>query len=63
MSGQELYESKRIPLTVGAAYNFFTSKETYDNDLWNKFIEYNKILDQSRNQSYKDFDFLREYMT
>jgi len=63
VSNQKSYERKRIPLTVGAAYNFFTSKETYDKDLWNKFIEYNKILDQSRNQSYKDFDFLREYMT
>ena len=59
---KELYESKRIDITITDAYNFFTSKETHDDDLWDKFIEYNKILDQSRNQSYKDFDFLREYM-
>lgn len=42
--------------------NYFKSKEMYTNERWSRFIEWNKILDKSRNESYNEFKFLERYM-
>lgn len=42
--------------------NYFKSAELYTEERWNRFIEWNKILDKSRNESYNEYKFLERYM-
>ena len=48
--------------TLTSILNFLKSKEMYTEERWNRFIEWNKILDKSRNESYTNFKFLERYM-
>jgi len=41
---------------------FFTSSEQYTDEKWDKFIEYNRTLDEARNQSFEDYQFFKTYM-
>ena len=67
----EKYENKIANLTndrnsakrnLQNILNYFKSKEMYTEERWNRFIEWNKILDKSRNESYNDYKFLERYM-
>ena len=42
--------------------NYVKNKDLYTEERWNRFIEWNKILDKSRNESYTNFKFLERYM-
>lgn len=42
---------------------YFKGNDLHTEIRWNNFIEFNKILDQKRNQSITDFEFLRRYMS
>ena len=42
--------------------NYVRNKDLYTEERWNRFIEWNKILDKSRNESYTNFKFLERYM-
>lgn len=42
--------------------NYFKSGNLYTKERWDRFIEWNKILDKSRNESYNDYKFLERYM-
>ena len=54
--------TKNIKTVAQNILNFFNSEDLYNEDKWNKFIEWNKILDKSRNEDYNNFTFLRKYM-
>jgi len=41
---------------------FFNASEQFDNDKWNKFLEYNKTLDVARNETFEKFEFLKKWM-
>lgn len=51
-----------INTSISDVYNFFNGKDMHDAVLWNKFINYNKILDESRNESSSKFPFLETWM-
>ena len=37
--------------------NYFKSNDLYTEERWNRFIEWNKILDKSRNESIMTISF------
>lgn len=48
--------------TANDILKFFSANEMYtENKFW-KFVEWNKILNNTRKESHEDFDFLKEYM-
>ena len=42
--------------------NYIRNNDLFTEERWNRFIEWNKILDKSRNESYTNFKFLERYM-
>ena len=54
--------NKRYIIILKNVLSYFKSSETYDEKKWKTFLEYNRILDKARNQSWTDHEFLREYM-
>ena len=42
--------------------NYVKGKDLYTEERWTRFIQWNKILDKSRNESYNDYKFLERYM-
>ena len=51
-----------IKETAQNILNYFIKDNLYTIEKFHKFIEWNKILDKRRNESFLDFDFLRENM-
>ena len=43
--------------------NYFQSRHMHTEERWHRFIEWNTILDKSRNESYKNYDFFNKYIT
>jgi sulfatase maturation enzyme AslB (radical SAM superfamily) len=54
--------SNQIKSTAQNVLNYFSQTETYTDEKWNKFKEWNKVLDESRGESFNDYDFLQEFM-
>ena len=48
--------------TAQNVLNYFINDNLYTTEKFNKFVEWNKILDNRRNESFNDFEFLRDYM-
>ena len=42
--------------------NYFQSRHMHTEERWHRFIEWNTILDKSRNESYKNYDFFNKYI-
>ncbi len=62
---QNYYENQTDERTRNVLDNiltFFRSAEMYEDQKWDDFLEYNRILDDARDQNYKDYAFFREYM-
>ena len=55
-------DEMKIKTTAINVLNYFKAEDVYTQDKWNKFIEWNTILDESRKESFNDFEFLQEYM-
>ena len=53
------FTAKRM---LGNVLNYVRNKDLYTEERWNRFMEWNKILDKSRNESYTNFKFLERYM-
>lgn len=51
-----------IKKTAQNVLNYFVQSNLYTPQKFNKFLEWNKILDKERNESFSDFDFLKDYM-
>lgn len=43
--------------------NYFHSRHMHTEERWHRFIEWNTILDKSRNESYKNYEFFNKYIT
>lgn len=41
---------------------FFNASNFYNDEIWNKFLEYNKTLDLARNETFEKFEFLQKWM-
>jgi hypothetical protein len=48
--------------SISDVINFFSGQEMHTDELWHKFIDYNKILDEARNESSTKFPFLETWM-
>lgn len=48
---------------LNSILNYFQSKHMHTEERWHRFIEWNTILDKSRNESYKTYDFFNKYIT
>jgi sulfatase maturation enzyme AslB (radical SAM superfamily) len=48
--------------TAQNTLNYFIKDNLYTTEKFKKFIEWNKILDKRRNESFDNFEFLRDYM-
>lgn len=51
-----------IKKTAQNVLNYFVQSNLYTTQKFNKFLEWNKILDKERNESFNNFDFLKDYM-
>ena len=48
--------------TAKEILNYFVDTEKYTPEKFNKFVEWNNILNGTRKQSHHEFEFLKDYM-
>lgn len=57
-----VHDLSNIKHNIEDIIRFFQSQELHTQERWDKFVNYNKTLDKLRNETYKDFDFLKRHM-
>ena len=55
-------DEKKIRTIAKNILKYFMSNDMYSREKFNKFVEWNLILDARRNETYMDYDFLKRFM-